>query len=67
MSFHEAPYKTKKLIISFFNISAQNKKFSVFNQLDFNNHQFSKNNYNTRTVGLGIRISYNFKTRNQII
>lgn len=37
------------------------------NQLNFNAQQFSKDNYNTRTIGLGIRISYDFKTRNQII
>ncbi len=39
----------------------------ALNQLDFNAQSFSKDNYNTRTIGLGIRISYNFKARNQII
>jgi hypothetical protein len=40
---------------------------NALNQLDFNSQQFSKENYNTRTVGVGIRISYNFKTRNEVI
>ncbi|SIQ08434.1 hypothetical protein [Maribacter ulvicola] len=39
----------------------------ALNQLDFNAQSYSKDNYNTRTIGLGIRISYNFKTRDQII
>ncbi|MGO4920355.1 hypothetical protein [Maribacter spongiicola] len=39
----------------------------TLNELDFDAQSFTKDNYNTRTIGLGIRISYNFKTRNQVI
>ncbi|WP_282048903.1 hypothetical protein [Maribacter aquivivus] len=39
----------------------------ALNQLDYSPQQFSNKNYNTRTIGLGIRISYNFKTRDQVI
>lgn len=38
----------------------------ALNELDFDAQSFTKDNYNTRTVGIGIRISYNFKTRKQI-
>ncbi|TLP77358.1 hypothetical protein [Maribacter sp. ACAM166] len=33
----------------------------ALNQLDFKNQKFQKDNFNTRTVGLGMRISYSFK------
>lgn len=39
----------------------------ALNQLNFSEQGFFKDNYNTKTVGLGIRISYNFKRNPQLI